>query len=69
MLCLGAGKCLIDDVSNGLIMQAVASREAQDVALLEEKLNRTFSREECSRIGISRLREFLEQLLQRRYLL
>lgn len=55
-----------DDVSNGLITQAVAAREAQDVALLEGKLIRTLSREECSRIGISRLRGFLEQLLQRR---
>lgn len=52
--------------SYGLIMQAVAAREAQDVVLLEEKLNGPLSREECSRVGISRLRWFLEELLQRR---
>lgn len=51
---------------NGLVLQAVAAREAQDVALLEEKLNRPLSSEESSRIGISRLRGFLEELLQRR---
>ena len=46
--------------------QAVAAREAQDVALLEEKLNRKLSKDERSQIGVSRLRWFLEQLLQRR---
>lgn len=54
--------------SNTHFQEAVAAREAQDVVLLEEKLNGPLSREECSRVGISRLRWFLEELLQRRYL-
>lgn len=46
--------------------QAVAMREARDVAMLEEKLDRPLHAAERARIGVSRLRLFLEQLLQRR---
>lgn len=41
-------------------------RELEDVASLEEKLGRPLSKEERSRIGVSRLRLFLEELLQKR---
>ncbi|KAG0605139.1 hypothetical protein M758_9G034900 [Ceratodon purpureus] len=54
--------------SNTDFQEAVAARQIQDLALLEEKLNRPLTRDECSRIGISRLRWFLEQLLQCRYM-
>jgi hypothetical protein len=54
-------------VSNVLHMvQAVSLREVEDVALLEEKLGRLLSKEEKSRIGVSSLRLFLEELLQKR---
>lgn len=49
-----------------LIFQAVAMREARDVAMLEEKLDRPLQMAERARVGVSRLRLFLEQLLQRR---
>lgn len=48
------------------MVQAVSLREIEDVALLEEKLGRSLSKEERSRIGVSRLRLFLEELLQKR---
>jgi hypothetical protein len=41
-------------------------REARDVAMLEEKLDRPLQMAERARVGVSRLRLFLEQLLQRR---
>ncbi|KAK1309825.1 Dynamin-like protein ARC5 [Acorus calamus] len=50
------------------ISKAVSLRELEDVALLEDKLGRTLSREERSRIGVSNLRLFLEELLQKRYM-
>lgn len=48
------------------MVQAVSLREIEDIALLEEKLGRSLSKEERSRIGVSRLRLFLEELLQKR---
>lgn len=64
---VGAGR---DSVyrSNDQFREAVALREAQDVAALEEKLDRVLSVDECAHVGVSRLRCFLEQLLQQRYL-
>lgn len=47
------------------LFQAIALREAQDVAVLEEKLDRQLTKEELAHVGVSRLRLFLEQLLQR----
>lgn len=55
--------------SLGDVAQAVALRESQDVAALEEKLDRPLLVEERSRVGVSRLRWFLEQLLQWRFVL
>lgn len=49
-------------------MQAVCFREIEDVASLEEKLGRALSKQERSRIGVSKLRLFLEELLQKRFL-
>ncbi|KAJ4819052.1 hypothetical protein LUZ62_031618 [Rhynchospora pubera] len=54
--------------SNEEFKKAVSLREVEDVALLEEKLGRSLSREERSRIGVSSLRLFLEELLQKRYI-
>lgn len=54
--------------SNDQFKEAVALREAQDVAALEEKLGRPLLKGECARIGISKLKCFLEELLQRRYM-
>ena len=48
-------------------MQAIVSREMEDIASLEEKLGRQLSKQERSRIGVSKLRLFLEELLQKRY--
>jgi hypothetical protein len=48
-------------------MQAISLREKEDVASLEEKLARSLSIQERSRIGVSKLRSFLEELLQKRY--
>lgn len=50
-----------------LWMQAVCFREIEDVASLEEKLGRPLSKQEKSRIGVSKLRLFLEELLQKRF--
>jgi len=47
--------------------QAVLAREQADVAALEAKMGRPLSEDERSRVGVSRLRLFLEQLLQHRY--
>lgn len=54
--------------SNDQFKEAVSLREAQDVAALEEKLGRPLLKGECARIGISKLKCFLEELLQRRYM-
>lgn len=54
--------------SNDQFREAVALREAQDVTYLEEKLSRHLSLDERARVGVSRLRWFLEQLLQHRYM-
>lgn len=47
-------------------MQAILLREMEDIASLEEKLGRLLSEQERSRIGVSKLRLFLEELLQKR---
>lgn len=47
-------------------MQAISLREMEDIASLEEKLGRPLSEQERSRIGVSKLRLFLEELLQKR---
>ncbi|XP_008781610.2 dynamin-like protein ARC5 [Phoenix dactylifera] len=54
--------------SNEEFKKAISLRELEDVASLEEKLGRSLSKEERSRIGVSSLRLFLEELLQKRYL-
>ncbi|PIA47559.1 hypothetical protein AQUCO_01400301v1 [Aquilegia coerulea] len=54
--------------SNDEFKQAISLREREDIASLEEKLGRPLSKEERSRIGLSSLRLFLEELLQKRYL-
>ncbi|KAK6921400.1 Dynamin, N-terminal [Dillenia turbinata] len=54
--------------SNDEFKQAISLREMEDVASLEEKLGRSLSNQERSRIGVSRLRIFLEELLQKRYM-
>ncbi|OIW16844.1 hypothetical protein TanjilG_00106 [Lupinus angustifolius] len=54
--------------SNDEFKQAVCFREIEDVAALEEKLGRPLSKQERSRIGVSKLRFFLEELLQKRYI-
>jgi len=46
----------------------VSFREIEDVASLEEKLGRALTKQERSRIGVSKLRLFLEELLQKRFL-
>ncbi|GJP38894.1 hypothetical protein CLOM_g7027 [Closterium sp. NIES-68] len=47
---------------------AVARREMSDIAALEDKMGRPLSDDERARVGVSRLRLFLEQMLQQRYL-
>lgn len=54
--------------SNEHFRAAVAEREAADAAELERRLDRRLDRGERARIGVTQLRRFLEQLLQRRYL-
>ncbi|CAI9103974.1 OLC1v1002574C1 [Oldenlandia corymbosa var. corymbosa] len=54
--------------SNDEFKQSISLRETEDVTALEEKLGRSLSEQERSRIGVSSLRLFLEELLQRRYL-
>ncbi|KAK9929596.1 hypothetical protein M0R45_026690 [Rubus argutus] len=54
--------------SNDEFKQAISLREKEDVASLEEKLARSLSIQERSRIGVSKLRSFLEELLQKRYM-
>ncbi|KAE8672759.1 Dynamin-like protein ARC5 [Hibiscus syriacus] len=55
-------------VPSGRVGSAIISREVQDIASLEEKLGRQLSKQERSRIGVSKLRLFLEELLQKRYM-
>ncbi|KAK2986927.1 hypothetical protein RJ640_009070 [Escallonia rubra] len=54
--------------SNDEFKQAISLREMEDVASLEDKLGRSLSNKERSRIGVSSLRLFLEELLQKRYM-
>ncbi|KAL3699377.1 hypothetical protein R1sor_017399 [Riccia sorocarpa] len=54
--------------NNESFREAVAMREALDVAMLEEKMDRSLAPEERNRVGVTRLRSFLEDLLQRRYM-
>lgn len=54
--------------SNDEFKKAISLREMEDVASLEEKLGRSLSIQERSRIGVSKLRCFLEELLQKRYM-
>lgn len=54
--------------SNDEFKQAISGREIEDIKTLEEKLGRPLSKQERSRIGVSSLRMFLEELLQKRYM-
>ncbi|KAF9681240.1 hypothetical protein SADUNF_Sadunf06G0204900 [Salix dunnii] len=54
--------------SNDDFKQAISLREVEDIASLEEKLGRPLSMKERNRIGVSKLRSFLEELLQKRYM-
>ncbi|KAJ6915166.1 dynamin-like protein ARC5 [Populus alba x Populus x berolinensis] len=54
--------------SNDEFKQAISLREVEDIASLEEKLCRPLSMQERNRIGVSKLRSFLEELLQKRYM-
>ena len=54
--------------SNEAFREAVSRREGEDARLLQDKLKRPLEATERSRLGISQLRGFLEQLLQTRYL-
>ncbi|XP_047937958.1 dynamin-like protein ARC5 [Salvia hispanica] len=54
--------------SNDEFKQAISLREMDDRAALEEKLGRSLSKQERSRIGVSSLKLFLEELLQKRYM-
>eukprot|EP00252_Welwitschia_mirabilis_P024347 TRINITY_DN718_c0_g1_i3.p1 TRINITY_DN718_c0_g1~~TRINITY_DN718_c0_g1_i3.p1 ORF type:complete len:818 (-),score=163.91 TRINITY_DN718_c0_g1_i3:244-2697(-) len=55
-------------MSNEQFKEAVTLREADDIAALEEKLGRQLAKEELSRIGVSKLKGFLEEILLRRYI-
>ncbi|MQL82058.1 hypothetical protein Taro_014534 [Colocasia esculenta] len=54
--------------TNEEFKKAISLREVEDIASLEEKIGRLLSKEEKSRIGISSLRLFLEELLLKRYM-
>ncbi|XP_021896544.1 dynamin-like protein ARC5 isoform X2 [Carica papaya] len=54
--------------SNDEFKQAISLREMEDTVSLEDKLGRPLSKKERSRIGVSRLRLFLEELLLKRYM-
>ncbi|XP_076960268.1 dynamin-like protein ARC5 [Bidens hawaiensis] len=54
--------------SNDEFKQAISLREMEDVTSLEEKLGRPLSKQERSRIGVSSLKSFLEELLMKRYM-
>ncbi|MED6180228.1 DNA-dependent RNA polymerase II [Stylosanthes scabra] len=47
---------------------AICFGEIEDVSSLEEKLGRSLSKQERNRIGVSKLRLFLEELLKQRYI-
>ncbi|XP_023642053.1 dynamin-like protein ARC5 isoform X2 [Capsella rubella] len=53
--------------SNDDFKQAVSLREMEDISSLEKKLGRLLTKQEKNRIGISKLRLFLEELLWKRY--
>ncbi|KAF3435179.1 hypothetical protein FNV43_RR22266 [Rhamnella rubrinervis] len=54
--------------SNDEFKKAISLREMEDITALEEKLGRSLSKQETSRIGVGKLRLFLEELLQKRYM-
>ncbi|KAL6905521.1 hypothetical protein ACP4OV_003122 [Aristida adscensionis] len=54
--------------SNEEFKKAISLRESEDIASIEDKLGRSLTREEKDRIGVSNLRLFLEELLQKRYI-
>ncbi|KMT03685.1 hypothetical protein BVRB_8g190220 [Beta vulgaris subsp. vulgaris] len=54
--------------SNDEFKKAICLREVEDISSLEEKLGRPLSKQERSRMGISSLRLFLEELLQKRFI-
>ncbi|KAF8014023.1 hypothetical protein BT93_I1784 [Corymbia citriodora subsp. variegata] len=54
--------------SNDGFKKAISLRETEDVVSLEEKLGRSLSKQERNHIGVSKLRLFLEELLQKRYM-
>ena len=54
--------------TNDQYRDAVLQQEAGDIAALETRLDRRLDGAERARIGVSQLRQFLERLLQRRYL-
>ncbi|AQK39611.1 dynamin-like protein ARC5-like isoform X1 [Zea mays] len=66
--------CLEDcsDWSNAttrrVVMQAILSRELEDIASIEDKLGRSLTTMEKDRIGVGNLRLYLEELLQKRYI-
>lgn len=59
---------LCDACSNEQFQEAVARREQEDLQQLQAKLKRALDEPERQHCGVSQLREFLERLLQRRYL-
>lgn len=63
---MGTGKDAVFR-SNEAFREAVTERENVDVSELEKRLDRKLERAERSRIGVTSLRRFLEQLLQRRH--
>lgn len=52
--------------SNEAFREAVHRQESSDVEVLEHRLDRRMEGGERARVGVSQLRRFLEQLLQRR---
>ncbi|XP_073139661.1 dynamin-like protein ARC5 isoform X2 [Henckelia pumila] len=54
--------------SNDEFKQTISLREIEDIIASEEKLGRALSKLERSRIGVSSLRLFLEELPQKRYM-
>ncbi|MED6112559.1 hypothetical protein PIB30_062783 [Stylosanthes scabra] len=55
--------------SNDEFKQAICFREIEDFSSLEEKLGRSLSKQERNRIGVSKLRWFLEELLKQSLLI
>ena len=53
---------------NDQFRDAVVAREAEDLKQVQHKLGRALDDREQNRCGVSQLRQFLEQLLQQRYL-